>query len=248
MIYKLFNVLIGLLCAYLPAQSVRITNNGPLDYKGYVRVEMQQDPPFLAGFTQLNCGICNTVNPVSFVATINESQTYDLDVDCLIPANSSVVVDLSIFTNCIRPLPWLIDDPEPLWGGMPAINGEPMIWNLIGISGAGYRVRCFALVDDIFGVSLDFIYRPTTMSVIYGDARITAHGYGDPGTTYTAPQGLFLSWGYSSQSIAQMGAQFTQDQTVIVPFTMIWPNIMSQPHEFPSSQIIRNRQITAVEL
>lgn len=245
---KIFSLLATVLCAYLPAQSVRITNNGPFDYKGYVRVELEQDPPFMAGFTQLNCGICNTVNPLSFVATANENQTYDLDIDCLVPANSYITVDLGLFTNCIRPLPFLLDNPEPLWGGMPQVNGEPLIWHLIGISGAGYKVRCFALVDDIFGVSLDFIYRPSTMSILYGDARITAHGYGDPGTVYTAPNGLFLSWGYSSQSIAAMGSQFVQDEVVVVPFTMIWTNLMTKPHELPSSQIIRNRQITAVEL
>ena len=231
------------LAATLPAQLILVTNNGPHTFKGLVRAEVDFDPPSRSGFTLLNCGLCTTVNPTSYIVGDGEDGRYPIDIDCLVLPYSTTYIDMAAFTSCTRPMPWMRDDPTTLWGGMPLLNGDPFQWQFIKPDAEGYRIRCTAYVDVTFAVVLDFIYRPTQMSYQYGDAKIINLG---PSVITSPPTGLNLVWGSGwPYVLAYPNTVFNHGEPVVVPFTMVWPHLMTQPHDMSSSQAIYNRQISA---
>lgn len=238
-----------LFSSFLSAQTVRIDNTGPFDFRGYVRATVDTELPGYAGLMPLNCGMCVTINPAYYVAAIAQDGDYQIDIECTVPANSNVFVDISTFTTCTRPLPWMVDNPEPLWGGMPKINGNYVQWRVMELDGAGHRIRCTGDVDNTFSVVLDFVYRPTAMSYISGNAYITAHGWNGPSLIYSVPNGITLTWGNSNAYVlASPNTQFNHMERVTVPFTMIWPNLMTTPIQTSSAQAIFNRHIIATQI
>lgn len=234
------------LAAGLTAQSTQnilVTNTGPNLFRGLVRTEIDFDPPARSGFTPLNCGLCISINPTSYIVGDFDDGKWPIDIECTVPAYSTIIVDLAAFLSCTRPLPWMRDDPTALWGGMPTVNNTPFQWQFMGIEGEGYRIRCTAYVDVTYAVVLDFIYRPTQMSYQYGDAKIINFG---PSPITSPANGLNLFWGTGwPYVLAYPNTVFNHGEAVIVPFTMVWQNLMTQPYELSSATAIMNRQISA---